>query len=1676
MKMLKTIVGLMFLPGLMILVSSVVCAQSFTNHWLESSQRYYKITTAEDGIYRLSYEDLSSAGIAINTLNPRNIQIFHRGEEQAIYVRGQNTGVFGVDDYIDFYGRRNDGALDSGLYVTPEAHTNGYHSLFSDSTAYFLTWSLSQPGKRISTFYENNILNLPAEDYELKEIVETFDDEYSIGLHYPLGQARAESYLSAFDHGEGWTGMRIRQGQFKDVQFQGMSQAVFSGPKPILEILLAGRNNLNHNVSIEVGADQASLRTVRTLDFKHHNDTLLVDTLEWSDIGPDEMVCRVRVNDLGKADQVSVTYAKITFASGFDQESSRQMFYHISGSNTNRSYLEFENVPLGSRLFDVSDEINPVEISYNVVGFGINAMIDNNANGRKLLLTSQLIPHTGLKPMNMRNIHPSADFVIITNEYLRQPAGNYEDPVQSYGAYRASEAGGGFDTLIINMDELYDMFSYGDKTPLAIHEFCSYMSGIGAPKYFFIIGKGLTPNYNSFRKDFATQTVKNLVPAAGYPGSDILYTSGLNGSTHEPGVPIGRIAAKTPGEVIAYFEKVKEKESLSQQELWQKELVHLSGGGDARQQSLFKSYVNDFRQLAEDVFLGGQVSTISKQTTGTTELINISEQVNAGKMLITFFGHSGSEITDLDIGNVSNPSYGYNNKGKYPFMLVNGCVAGDMYNSSAGGFGEDWINTPEKGAVGFIAHAGAGISTLLKRYSDLFYEVAFSDTLFIGKSIGEIQKEAGRRYLANYEGERNIAQVQQMALQGDPGLIFFGAEKPDFSVKLEDVFAEPVADQTINVFSDFKLGIIVKNFGISHTDSLQIAISRTMGDGTILQNDTLLVKSVLYMDTIYYDVLARGIPSAGNNFFDIHIDPLDQVDELDKLNNSAVFTQPVLGDLTKNVVPYNYAIINETEITLIAQALDVLGGSRDFRFELDTTAAFDSPYRQSSTVADQVIARWNVNLFENLPGKDTLTFYWRTQYEDQPVDSLKIWNESSFTYINSGVSGWAMNHFAQFRGNALEQVVLNDKTRTWEFEQFETGVQMRTFGDAHPDYDHTNVQLIIEGTEYIFPTKLCTDNSMNFVAFDKSSTIPYLVLGRPNVLDRKSCGRLPQIVNNMLNVEIETSLLIEDYVNSAGDGDFVLAFSIGNVTYESWPPTTLAKLEEIGVDVAKMQVLAAGEPVIVFGRKGMAPGEAAIITADYSSPEPASEQEISLDRVINGQSYQGTITSPRIGPASGWGAFRQSTALSEMPPTDVWAFNIYGIDNSNKEALLVENTQLVYLDIEEINADTYPFLRVEMLLSDQQNLTPPQLQKWFVIYDGVPEGILTYKKGQATDVIEKDEGEVHLATFAFENVSKLAFADSIAVEYGLFNIDLRKAFIDTMNIEAPAAGSSAEFEVLIETNGKVGENDLHVFANPYLLAEQDYNNNSLHFPTYINVAGDNTNPILEVTVDGEFIMDGDIVAPSPLIVLRLKDENKILLKEDTMGVNLYLNRQCENCTSVRVSFSSPNVIWTPASDDEDFKVEYQPDNLEDGIYTLKAEASDASGNASGTEPYSVNFEIVNESQITNFFPYPNPFSTRTHFVFTLTGSEIPDDIIIQIMTVNGTVVREITMDEVGPIKIGHNKTAYAWDGRDEYGDQLANGVYLYQVKIYTNGQEMKHRQTAADKAFKHGFGKMYLLR
>jgi len=137
------------------------------------------------------------------------------------------------------------------------------------------------------------------------------------------------------------------------------------------------------------------------------------------------------------------------------------------------------------------------------------------------------------------------------------------------------------------------------------------------------------------------------------------------------------------------------------------------------------------------------------------------------------------------------------------------------------------------------------------------------------------------------------------------------------------------------------------------------------------------------------------------------------------------------------------------------------------------------------------------------------------------------------------------------------------------------------------------------------------------------------------------------------------------------------------------------------------------------------------------------------------------------------------------------------------------------------------------------------------------------------------------------------------------------------------------------------------------------------------------------------------------------------------------------------------------------------------------------GNKAGDLEYHVMFSVVNKPMISNMLNYPNPFTTSTAFVFTVTGSEVPQQIRIQILTITGKVIREITKEELGPVHIGRNITEFKWDGTDMYGQPLANGVYLYRVLTNLNGHRLDKYTSEGeqtDKFFTKGYGKMVLIR
>ena len=262
---------------------------------------------------------------------------------------------------------------------------------------------------------------------------------------------------------------------------------------------------------------------------------------------------------------------------------------------------------------------------------------------------------------------------------------------------------------------MYNQFTYGESTPLAIFRFLKFLETKKRPEYLFIIGKGLDITNRYYRNPAAFSIYKDFVPSAGYPASDMLYSVGLSDpNTNEPGIATGRLSITRSEQVIQYLNKVIQQESAGFNDLWRKRILHLSGGIAQGEPETFKGYMEGFASVAEDVYLGGSVSAIAKRSLQAQELVNISNEVNDGLGLITFFGHSSTSTTDFDIGFATDPVLGYANDGKYPMLLINGCNAGAFFGNGIL-FGEDWVNAANRGAVGFIAHRSFGLVSTLKR-------------------------------------------------------------------------------------------------------------------------------------------------------------------------------------------------------------------------------------------------------------------------------------------------------------------------------------------------------------------------------------------------------------------------------------------------------------------------------------------------------------------------------------------------------------------------------------------------------------------------------------------------------------------------------------------------------------------------------------------------------------------------------------------------------------------------------------------------------------------------------------------------------------------------------------------------------------------------------------------------
>lgn len=1648
------------------------------NSWINFDQTYYKIKTGNDGIHRVAASALEQAGLNLADVDPRSLQLFHRGEEVAIFVSGENDGSFDDQDFLEFFGKKNDGTLDFDLYKTDRI-PNPFFNTHNDSVAYFLTVNPAAQGKRMAT------RNAPEPDsptvttYQTEEL-KVFSDQYSLGSAYTLGFR-----LSSYDVGQAWMSRLIRKGQSFEVNFSDLGQV--ANVPSIIGLGLVGRSGNTHSVRISVGPNANNQRVLSTEVFSGYEFPQLELNVQPGDFSQDgNLVLVLQPNGPEDVDNVSITYANLTYTKGvgtgeFDNELiiSEQASSKISINEVQGNYIAYD---IHNRESPI--RLDPLDQDANL-SFATGANSETNRIWVENLTSVVNIQET--EQIIFRDLLGiEADYILVGNRELEKSSSLYDNPIQAYEEHRSSPQGGGFKVLSVRVEELYDQFAFGETSPVAIFNFLEAYYPRYKPSHMLLAGRSMAI-YSTQRSEGVTYFYRNnpavfpfqdLIPPGGYPFSDNSYVIGLD--PEKPLVPamaVGRIPARNSEELAGYLEKAIEKDQVGISEPWQKEITHLSGGISEFELARFFNYLNGFGAIAQGPFYGGNVTTYRKRSNSVIEVIDVTGDLNEGRSLVTFFGHGSPTIIDIDIGFVSDPTLGYENRGKYPVMLFNGCDYGSAFGNSYTQ-GEDWVITPRKGATNIMANTSIGVDVILRRYSDLFYQKAFADSSLIYRTVGEVKKESETAFIETFGiSPLTYSHMEQMVMLGDPGLRMFPADKADYAILEEEVEISGFDGEFLNSLSDsINLAFVARNIGRVDTDSLDFKVSRTLPDGQILAYEPVDIAYISRADTLQFSLPNQGFNSAGENSFTVELNTLRKVDELTFANNSVTVSEfiPLSGSL--NISPNDFGIVPSTDVTLVSQVPGKSTSERTIIIQLDTASDFSSAFRKETRISTRNLAEWDLNL-EN--DQDSSTYYWRSKFQEIKEGEADVWTNSSFSVIKDSPRGWTQRDAAQLDYNQIDNLKISIENGEWSYLDQELGIEVFTFGSGVDSLDFQNTQFYLDEVPQILDnvnnanSRLCPNGSLGLVAFQQKTLFPYLGIPIPgfDILDARACGRVPQIIQSIRNNWIvdPANSILQDYVRGITEGDYVVIFSVGDVNFEDWPDRAFESLREFGANEATLRKLKSGDPYILYGRKGMSPGEAIEIVGNPDFEVPENEQVLSFETDLTGYFTNGWILTPKIGPARNWERFFQSVnARDWIDEENTTQFEIFGVKDNGEEDRLRMGFFEEQVDLTDISASTYPYLRLQYFMDDPESTAPAQLDRWQVNFEGVPEGVLTVNTDR--DRVELREGEEASLEFTFTNVSSQDFLDSIQVEYILENVNSSREEQTVVKIPALKAGENHTFRIDFNSVENVGANTLEVFANPRIQREQTFRNNQIDMGEYFFVEGDNSSSILDVNFDGIYIMDGDLVSPNVLITAALKNDETLLFKTDTIGMELFLKQNCEGCNFERVNFSNPNLTWTPASEDNDFKVSFLPGPLGDGEYTLRVVNEDSS------EPFEISFEVVNESQITNFYPYPNPFSTSVRFVFTLTGSEIPDEIKIQIMTVTGRVVREILQDELGPIRIGNNISDFAWDGKDEFGDQLANGVYIYRVLVRKNGQFFEHRPTAGDRGFNKGFGKMYLLR
>lgn len=1679
----------------------------YGNEWIDFSKTYYKFKVGKTGVCRIYRSALNSAGLPASVVGS-NFQLFRDGKEVPVFVSAETMGG---SDYIEFWGRKADGEIDKELYAKAEWQPDDRISIFSDSATYYLTYDNSSNHQRFAAA-ANSIPGAPPAPpaYLLATAGYYPKNGYMPGPSYA---GTVNLYSPQFDNGEGYIdgAAGINQQIATSLQLPNM----VAGNSATLHTAIITRSYQNtHAVKLLFNGNLITQDTFGYSEARHYDVTIPSGMLS----GTSQVQFSGAQQGPGVYDIYGISFAEIEYARNFDMAGLDQAAFKLPATGS-AQYVEFTNMGAG-RLYDLS---NGKWYNGNTAIAGKTRFyLDPSTTQRQIILltdaASSILSLAPVKSMQFTDWSKTAaqgDFVIISHGDLMQQTNGHKY-VQEYADYRASTAGGSHKVTTVNVTELYDQFAYGyDIHPLSVKHFLKYAydQWSAKPKDVFMIGRGvLYPQYATYLSTRATYTFP-VVPTYGNPGSDIDFV--MFGTEHSPKMRIGRLSVWNAQEIGVYLNKVQTAEQLAAPaamptlatEMWKKRALHIIGANSKDVQDYLEPVMAYGATIIADTFTGKAVTSIAKSDNLAITQINsqvVDSLLRGGVSMFTFYGHGSPYAFDYTLPD----PWTYSNGGRMGSFLALGCDLSQMFElGTQRSVTELYLLAPAAGVTNVVASSNTSFTGFDDYYMFAYYRSMAHHHYGsgIGTHVNFAYDSITHTYINNQDYPNNFStQLESMILSGDPSLSNPAPPKPDYYVTEQGISSNPINVTTS--LDTFSLRVIGYNLGKAIKDSVTLKIEHINPAGVSTVVGGYTVTNLHFSDTTSIKIPIDKVVDLGLNKYRVTIDAASRYDEVSELNNVATIELFISSDNLVPVYPKEFAIVHDKDLTLKASTLNPFRAVGRYRLEMDTTELFNSPQKVSTTVTSLGgVVKWKPNVML----QDSLVYYWRTAFDSAVGGNLQ-WTSSSFIYLEKGSDGWNQSHYYQYAkdfsaglylrsdrsfayGSVLNKLEVKNMVMCYGTPANPascnaSAIHMRTFYNLDrieqssfaSVWNAVSILVIDSATGRIWRNTPTTtygsttpqgQTGTYYRQFDVSGSAGRIAAAR--FLDTIPKGAYVVVKNAFWHNNSSQNLFIDTWkADSTITGP-------GRTLYHALYNMGFTKIDSFYK-----------ERVFIFMRRKDDP-----TLSVYQEVTDSLTQFIEPTFFIKGSDVQGQYASTVIGPAKTWEAFKwKQVATDTLSYNDTTSVAIVGIDKNGTEQILyskvIGDTSLV-----GISAIQYPKLKLIWSSKDSISLSSPQLAYWRVLYTPVPEAALNPAAQFAfSDTLS--QGQMQTFSTAIENLTPLAM-DSMLVRYKIIGADGVTHQLADKRYRPLPGNDTLHASITFDPAPYPGKNLFFVEANPADDQPEQYHPNNLGYLNF-RIGVDTRNPLLDVTFDGIHILNGDIVSSRPFIKIRLKDENRHMALDDTSLLKVSLRYPSDSVTgnSHPVPFDGTRCRFIPATTTEPVNeayIEFKPTLTEDGTYQLTVSGADKTGNAAGattsstSSQYKIAFEVDNKPSITNVLNYPNPFSTSTAFVFTLTGWQIPSQLKIQVLTVTGKVVREITRAELGPLHIGRNITEYKWDGRDQFGQLLGNGVYLYRVVTSLNGQDVDLRtdtreMTRAggsggiDKYFKNSYGKMYIMR